>query len=505
MRAARFAALAAAAAFGSYFALVYASARCRWFAFDVGAVAPLFVGLILLNVVLAATPRRWALRRSAFWLYEVVLAIGITALTHALGGIPMGMFLISYALLVIHAQMVRSDASAFVTANACVACYATLAWLEGSGRLPPPPVVAPLDTGQHVVVVITAVLTLNILALYANRYAYELHTLAVHLRDRVVKRTAELTAANLELARAYEELRTTQAQLVETEKRSSLGLLVSGVAHEINNPVSFIVGNVDPLRASLAAVEALAGRHGDLELMQAVSRIHRIADMIARGAERTAAIVGDLRSFSHIGEQPLQRLDVHEAIELTLRLLRPRWLDRIAIHRDYGRVPSIEAAAGRINQVLMNVLANACDAIATHGGIWITTRCDGIELSIAIRDDGQGIPPDDLPRIFDPFFTTKPVGKGTGLGLAISRSIIDDHGGRIAVSTRPGHGTAFTITLPLVAGRRWARRPPELRSPVAELESRERPLAETSSAAIVASPSSHRPSRGRAASGRSTA
>ena len=449
------AALTAAMGLSSYFAFVYVVASRGWFAFDVAAVVPLFAGVIVLNLALAVTVPPWVARSSSmFWLYETLLAVALTAVMHELGGIGMGLFFISYPLLIVHSQTMRAEASVFVTATLCVACYAGLAWLEGSGWLPPPPVVEPLTGAQHGVAVVAALFTLNIFALYADRYGRQLRGLAARLRDRVAKRTAELTAANAELARAYEELRTTQAQLLETEKRSSLGVLVSGVAHEINNPISLIIGNVAPLRESLAALDDVAGREGDGELGREISRVRRIAEMIARGAERTAGIVADLRMFSHLGDHAAESLDIHEAIEVTLRLLGPRWIDRITIHRDFGRVPLVEAAPGEINQVLMNVLTNACDAVETGGNVWITTRSDGTQLALTVRDDGAGIPPEHVPRIFDPFFTTKPVGKGTGLGLAISRSIIDAHGGSITVATGSGRGTTFTITLPLTATRR---------------------------------------------------
>jgi signal transduction histidine kinase len=469
VRVARAATLTAAAGFLAYLGFVYVSAKRGWFAFDLGAVVPLFLGVILLNLILGATARGWALRRWVFWAYEGLHAIGMTALVHLLGGIPMGILFIGYAIMVIHSETLRSDASVFVTANLCFVCYAVLAWVEGVGWLPPPPVVSALDKGQYVAFVIIAFLTLNILAVYANRYAHQMRKLAAHLQEKVAERTAELTTANVELSRAYEELRTAETQLLETEKRASLGLLVSGVAHEINNPVSFIVGNVEPLRSSLATLRDLAERHQDVELAAVVSRISKILDIISRGAERTAAIVGDLRTFSRIGERQSQPLDIHDGIEVSLRLLRPHWTGRLTIHRDYGAMPPIEAAPGRINQVFMNILANACDAISNRGNIWIMTRCDGANVTVTIRDDGGGIAADHLPRIFDPFFTTKPVGKGTGLGLAISQSIVNDHGGSIFVSTHLGQGTVFTIVLPLHGHRmRPASLPPE----AAKLEGR---------------------------------
>jgi signal transduction histidine kinase len=447
------AALIAALGLLTYFGLVYVIAEQGWFAFDVAKTAPLFVTFVGLNLALAANAKAWVLRPWTFWVYEATHAIGLTALLHLLGGVPMGILLVTYALMVIHSQILRPDAPVFVTANLCIACYAALAWVEATGLMPPPPLLPPLDRGPYLTYVLTAFLSLNMVAVYSSRYAHQLRTLARHLQEKVTERTAALTTANADLARAYEELRAAEAQMLETEKRASLGLLASGVAHEINNPVSFIVGNTEPLRASLAKLQSFAERHQDAALDAAIRRTSRIFDTMARGAERTAAIVRDLRTFAHVGDRELAPLDLHEGIDLTLRLLRPRWVDRVAIHRDYGTIPLIEAAPGRLNQVFMNILANACDAIPAEGNVWITTRLIGTDVTVTIADDGPGIAADDLPRIFDPFFTTKPIGTGTGLGLAISRSIVDDHGGHIAVETTPGRGTAFTVTLP-IAGHR---------------------------------------------------
>ncbi|MFN8545341.1 MAG: ATP-binding protein [Candidatus Binatia bacterium] len=282
-----------------------------------------------------------------------------------------------------------------------------------------------------------------------NALSYqELAALNQELEVKVRARTAELEASNTDLAHAYDELKAAQAQLLQTEKLASLGQLVAGVAHEINNPVSFIVGNTEALRAGLAKVRAIAAQHDDVELARVAERVSRIFDIMARGAERTAGIVNDLRTFSRVGEGAPRQVDVHEAIEVTLRLLKPRWADGIDIHRDYGRLPAIEVVPGQLNQVLMNVLANACDAVGARGNVWITTAPDERGVRIAIRDDGAGILPEHLGRIFDPFFTTKPQGKGTGLGLALSQGIVLQHGGAITVESTPGHGTTVTVVLP---------------------------------------------------------
>jgi len=280
---------------------------------------------------------------------------------------------------------------------------------------------------------------------FENARSYEaLVELNSRLEERVRERTAQLEVTHRELAEAYAELKSTESQLVQSEKMASLGRLVAGVAHEINNPVSFISTNVTPLRRRLAQAAAIAPPR----VARTLSEAEEITGIMARGAERTAAIVKDLRTFSRLGEATRKAADLHEALEVTLRLLEPRWRDRITVHRDYGALPPVECDPSQLNQVFMNVLANACDAIAGAGNIWLTTRTDGDVVTIAIRDDGPGIAPDALRRIFDPFFTTKDVGGGTGLGLAISHTVVTTHGGRIDVESTPGHGASFRITLP---------------------------------------------------------
>ncbi|TMB18624.1 MAG: GAF domain-containing protein [Deltaproteobacteria bacterium] len=278
--------------------------------------------------------------------------------------------------------------------------------------------------------------------------------LNARLEDRVRERTAQLEQANRELAQAYGELKSAETRLVHSEKMASLGRLVAGVAHEINNPVSFISTSIAPLTRHLRQAAAIAPPQTQGALREA----EELAGIMARGAARTAAIVKDLRSFSRLGEAARKAADLHEGLEVTLRLLEPRWRERIAIHRDYGTLPPVECDPGQLNQVFMNLLANACDAIAGTGDIWITTRADGAGVSVAIRDDGAGIPPDVLGRIFDPFFTTKDVGGGTGLGLAVSHSVVAAHGGRIDVESTSGAGSTFRITLPVgAAGARVAQ------------------------------------------------
>jgi signal transduction histidine kinase len=285
-----------------------------------------------------------------------------------------------------------------------------------------------------------------------NAASYDaLVAMNAQLEQRVEERTAQLHATNArleqsnrELADAYGELKGAQLQLVQSEKMAALGRLAAGVAHEINNPVSFIVSNVDPLRARVD--EAISAPPDDARELLGEAR--ELIEIMGRGAERTAAIVRDLKSFSRLGEAARKAVDLSEGLEVSIRLLEPRWRGRITVHRDYQPVPPVECDAGAINQVLMNLLANACDAIAGEGNLWVGVRAAGDRVVVTVRDDGCGIPREQLAHVFDPFFTTKAVGSGTGLGLAIVHGIVAAHGGRIRVDSEVGTGATFTVELP---------------------------------------------------------
>jgi signal transduction histidine kinase len=276
----------------------------------------------------------------------------------------------------------------------------------------------------------------------ANAQSYQaLMALNASLEERVRERTTQLEAA-------YQELKAAETHLVQSEKMASLGRLVAGVAHEINNPVSFIASSVAPLRRRLE--RASTAPPADVARLLAEAR--EIIDIMARGAERTTAIVRDLRSFSRLGEAVRKPADLREGIEVTLRLLESRWRDRLTIHREYDdTLQPVECDPGQINQVFMNLLANACDATQAGGNIWLRTETRGTDACVTIRDDGPGIPPESLGRIFEPFFTTKEVGRGTGLGLAIAHGIVAAHGGRIEVESTPGAGATFRVILPATA------------------------------------------------------
>jgi signal transduction histidine kinase len=242
------------------------------------------------------------------------------------------------------------------------------------------------------------------------------------------------------------ELRDTQAQLVQSEKMRSLGQLVAGVAHELNNPIGFV-------HANLQLLDDYVGRllQPDLDPERRRKTQEAIAKLLLRsreGTERVKQIVQDLRTFSRTDQAELQQVNLADEIDRTLALIEGR-LKGIQVDRDYGELPPVRCYAGQLNQVFLNLLMNACDALDGKGTIRIRTRREGDGVRLEFEDDGPGMPPEVLSRIFEPFFTTKPVGKGTGLGLSLSHGIVARHGGVMEVASRPGEGARFTIRLPL--------------------------------------------------------
>jgi signal transduction histidine kinase len=262
------------------------------------------------------------------------------------------------------------------------------------------------------------------------------------LEAEVTRRTAELERRNKELADALDQLRRAQDELVRSEKMASMGRLVAGIAHEINNPVNAVVNTVGPLESTLAELTISDEHKVDLAEMLRV---------IQRGARRTKEIVQALHNYSRGDDDRLIDVDLQRGIDDSLDLLRHHLKNGITVDRSYGDVGRVRGHAGQLHQVFMNLLTNAAQAIAAggHGGtIRIATeRRDG-KAVITVADDGPGIAAEVLPRIFDPFFTTKDVGEGSGLGLSIVHGIVERHGGTISVDSTVGRGTTFTVSLP---------------------------------------------------------
>jgi signal transduction histidine kinase len=262
------------------------------------------------------------------------------------------------------------------------------------------------------------------------------------LEAEVTRRTAELERRNKELADALDQLRRAQDELVRSEKMASMGRLVAGIAHEINNPVNAVVNTVGPLEHTLSELSISSDLKSDIAEMIRV---------IQRGARRTKEIVQALHNYSRGDDDRLVDVDLQRGIDDSLDLLRHHLKNGIKVERQYGDVGRVKGHAGQLHQVFMNLLTNAAQALATRGRggtIRIATMRQNGKAVITVADDGPGISPEVLPRIFDPFFTTKDVGEGSGLGLSIVHGIVERHGGTIAVDSTVGRGTTFTVSLP---------------------------------------------------------
>lgn len=279
---------------------------------------------------------------------------------------------------------------------------------------------------------------------------------------------AQLQAQKLE--QTLRQLQTTQVQLIQTEKMSGLGRMVAGLAHEINNPINFINGNFQHLNNYLESLvdlislyqeeypehtAALQAKITDINLEFVVEDIPKLLASMKLGTERISEIVTSLRNFSRLDQAGKKLVNIHEGIESTLLLLKHRIRQEIQIIKEYGDLPLIECYPAELNQVFMNILGNAIDAVLEHHDCQVkeiainTEILDGRIAVITITDNGIGISPDIQNKIFDPFFTTKPVNKGVGLGLSISYQIIKEHQGNIKVKSELNRGTVFVIEIPV--------------------------------------------------------
>ncbi|MFY0676140.1 MAG: HAMP domain-containing protein [Neptuniibacter sp.] len=308
-----------------------------------------------------------------------------------------------------------------------------------------------------------------------DQYERELESLNKSLEDRVKQRTSELQDKNRQLEQANKDIKEAQSRLLQSEKMASVGVLAAGVAHEINNPLGFVMSNLGTLDEYVTNYRTLVSEYEKLLVLkdssERKSQFQKIKSMredfdiefmnedldgllqdTQEGSVRVREIVKGLKAFSHVDQSAeMQLTDINDCIEATLKVANNELKYHCEVITSLGDIPQTYCMAGQIKQVILNMLLNAAHAIKGKGTIEVATSQVGDRIELSIRDNGCGIDTADQGKLFDPFFTTKEVGEGTGLGLSISYGIIvDDHKGDIRVESELGEGSCFTIVLPVL-------------------------------------------------------